>query len=47
MVRFSQTLSMKLSKEDRELLERQADEQRLPLSTYVRLRVLGGIVKSE
>ena len=27
MVRFSETLSMKLSKEDRELLERQADNR--------------------
>lgn len=42
-MKFDEIMSLKLSKEDKVLLQKRADEQRLPLSTYVRYKVLSGI----
>ena len=44
MMKFDEIMSLKLSKEDKVLLQKQAYEQRLPLSTYVRNKVLSSSV---
>lgn len=44
MLKFDDIMSLKLSKEDKIFLQKEADKQRLPLSTYVRNKVLSSSV---